>query len=105
MMVRLPGAAEHRDRLERALDNHLTDDGRLVCPFCGQEAQPIEIVGQTVGSRFGEEINDETRYNLIRVICAGCSENMLYARRWVWKHEGDDWDEVTEWLKRAHPLG
>lgn len=104
-MVRIPVIHNPRPALEVILNDQLSEGRSFQCPLCRTKAIPVSIERATL-LRAGAVEPAGKKHDLIRLVCAGCSEDILFVRRW---HYGDnvarDDNEVTDCLTRVYPLG
>ena len=109
-MPRMPGTRDQDAQLAEALEHHL-DEGRLICPHCRQRARPASIKAATTATHIGlgniAMPDPLGSHQVIVVICAGCDQEVVYARRWRQEVGGEFGDRhpVTDWIVRVRPLG
>lgn len=107
-MARIP---HPHDGLSDQLAEFL-DEGRLICPHCGQKAKPEKLYGATAISNdplaafTGVSQEQHSRFSLSVAICAACGKESVFVRKWGYDRSGHgDPDEVTAWHERLYPTG
>lgn len=88
------------------------DEGRLICPHCGQKAKPEKLYGATaisgdpLGALTGGSPERHSRFSLAVAICAACGKESVFVRKWGYDRSGHgDPEEVTAWHRRLYPMG
>ena len=109
-MATIPGSEDLRQRIESVLGARLSAERRFLCPRCWQTARPTHMEWASVGiPQIGSNQKEwPKKYDLIRVICAGCGSDTIFVRCWKLQTRGMGHVNLTGetlWLEQVHPLG